>query len=185
MPSSAEVEAVIDVLWNMKWLREEYESRWVPPETLLSNLASHVTGKYPPRPSMASMKQEFEKGLYEAVLEGLQQAQKVRDRFQQLHGRSWDQIEDEVGVFEDDEWYSLRESLDQIAAEIYPVNATIVRLKGAERNFGVELYIKRFGPHLIEGFDSYESADQWIRGNADAYAVSKGAPAGTKVVKLE
>jgi hypothetical protein len=83
--------------------------------------------------------------------------------------------------------YQALEQAEKIRAnktlsEIYPVNADVIGL--GNQKYAVEIFINRTSSELIEGFDSHPAAANWITKNADAYAEKKGAPVGTKVVKV-
>jgi hypothetical protein len=107
------------------------------------------------------------------VREGLEQAEKIRAGLADY--------EKERGVTDEDRaWW---DTADLILSEIYPVNARRIVLDTGK--VAVEIYIERGRPDLVEGFSDYIEADRWIRDKADAYAVANGAPAGTKVIKIQ
>jgi hypothetical protein len=83
--------------------------------------------------------------------------------------------------------YEALEQADKIRAhktlnEIYPVNANVIGLGNGK--YAVEIFINRSSPELIDGFDSHSAAANWVTKNADAYVEKKGAPVGTKVVRV-
>lgn len=80
MAKPHEVLAALDVLWNCKSIRSDYELRVL--ETArqgsgIPKMASYF-GKLPERPCMLAAKQYFEREFYEAVEEALDQAERVR-----------------------------------------------------------------------------------------------------------
>jgi len=80
MAKPHEVLAALDVLWNCKSIRNDYELRVLEmagQNSGIPKVASYF-GKLPERPSMLKAKQYFEREFYEAVDEALDQAERVR-----------------------------------------------------------------------------------------------------------
>jgi hypothetical protein len=155
MPKDDEVQAVLDVLFNHKTLRWEYELHmWHEAKTFQKNNPEpwdFLLRKTPERMFVMWAKYRFDEDFKDIVYEALEQAEKVRK------GKK--------------------------AIDIFPVNAHAVRID--RNKWGVELFMGAAGAELIEGFKDPYEAGAWIREKAEQYVVSKGLPKGTKVRRVE
>jgi hypothetical protein len=80
MAQPQEVLAALDILWNCKSIRSDYELRVLESRRQsagIPKVASYF-GKLRERPSMLEAKQYFEREFYEATEEALNQAERVR-----------------------------------------------------------------------------------------------------------
>jgi hypothetical protein len=150
-PDPDEVQAVLDVLFNSRRIRVEYElqmrvlaKRYSPPKI------NPFSRKLPKRLHVLHAKHEFEREFRDIVRVALEQVKEVRK------GKK------AIDIF-------------PVSANV----VFMERPHGGPA--AVEIFMGTAGFELVEGFGSYVEACNWIKNEAQAYVEKKGLPRGTKV----